>query len=182
LRPERAHLLDLRDRGVGHGGCGNSERGWPHERGHGDRVRRQDAIVRIRCGSSAAAAPCVSSPRWQRDRAWLTNPQTDGMVKVPACPHRWQQMLEKGEYGTLAELASAKRLSSGTFSRRARGDSPELWGELQSARTTSPSAAATDRPPTRTVRACKAGASARRAMSPRRAATAPADTVRPWWQ
>jgi hypothetical protein len=53
-----------------------------------------------------------------------TKPQPDGTLKALACAHRWQQMLEKGEYGTLAELASAKRLSSGAVSRRARATAP----------------------------------------------------------
>jgi len=52
------------------------------------------------------------------------------MVKVLACPHRWQQMMENGEYGTLAELASAERLSSGAVPRRARATAPTASGEL----------------------------------------------------
>ncbi len=39
-------------------------------------------------------------------------PQPDGaIVKALARAHRWQRMLESGEYGTLAELADAERIS-----------------------------------------------------------------------
>jgi hypothetical protein len=55
-------------------------------------------------------------------------PQPDGTLKALACAHRWQQMLEKGEYGMLAELASAKRISSGAVSRRARATAPTASG------------------------------------------------------
>src|SRR5918993_3429099 len=39
-------------------------------------------------------------------------PQPDGtLVKALARAHRWQRLLESGEYGTLAELADAERIS-----------------------------------------------------------------------
>jgi hypothetical protein len=41
-----------------------------------------------------------------------TRPQPDGtLVKALARAWRWQRMLENGEYGTLAELAAAERIS-----------------------------------------------------------------------
>jgi hypothetical protein len=41
-----------------------------------------------------------------------TKPQADGtLVKALARAHRWQRMLESGEYGTLAELSAAERIS-----------------------------------------------------------------------
>ena len=41
-----------------------------------------------------------------------SKPQPDGtLVKALARAHRWQRMLESGEYGTLAELAAAERIS-----------------------------------------------------------------------
>jgi hypothetical protein len=41
-----------------------------------------------------------------------TKPQPNGaVIKALARAWRWQQMLERGEYGTLAELADAERIS-----------------------------------------------------------------------
>jgi hypothetical protein len=41
-----------------------------------------------------------------------SNSQPDGtLVKALARAHRWQQGLESGEYGTLAELADAQQIS-----------------------------------------------------------------------
>jgi hypothetical protein len=41
-----------------------------------------------------------------------TKPQPDGtLVKAIARAHRWQRVLESGEYGTLAELSAAERIS-----------------------------------------------------------------------
>jgi hypothetical protein len=43
---------------------------------------------------------------------WATPPKIDrALVKAVARAHRWQRMLESGEYGTLAELAAAERIS-----------------------------------------------------------------------
>ena len=43
---------------------------------------------------------------------WAPPPKIDrALVKALARAHRWQQMLESGEYGTLAELAAAERIS-----------------------------------------------------------------------
>jgi hypothetical protein len=42
----------------------------------------------------------------------ISKPQPDGtLVKALARAWRWQRMLESGEYGTLAELADAERIS-----------------------------------------------------------------------
>jgi hypothetical protein len=44
--------------------------------------------------------------------AWAPPPRIDDtLVKALARAHRWQRMLESGEYGTLAELADAERIS-----------------------------------------------------------------------
>jgi hypothetical protein len=44
--------------------------------------------------------------------AHATKPQPDGtLVKALARAHRWQRGLESGEYGTLADLADAERIS-----------------------------------------------------------------------
>ena len=41
-----------------------------------------------------------------------SKPQLDGtLIKAFARAHGWQRMLESGEYGTLAELADAERIS-----------------------------------------------------------------------
>jgi hypothetical protein len=41
-----------------------------------------------------------------------SKPQPDGtLVKALARAYRWQRVLESGEYGTLAELAEAERIS-----------------------------------------------------------------------
>ena len=43
---------------------------------------------------------------------WAPPPRIDHtLVKALARAHRWQRMLESGEYGTLAELADAERIS-----------------------------------------------------------------------
>jgi hypothetical protein len=42
----------------------------------------------------------------------ISKPQPDGtLVKALARAYRWQRVLERGEYGTLAELAEAERIS-----------------------------------------------------------------------
>ena len=44
--------------------------------------------------------------------ARTTKPQPHGtLVKALARAHRWQRALESGEYGTLAELSTAERIS-----------------------------------------------------------------------
>ena len=44
--------------------------------------------------------------------AWAPPPRIDDtLVKALARAHRWQRMLESGEYGTIAELADAERIS-----------------------------------------------------------------------
>ena len=46
------------------------------------------------------------------------NPQADGaLIKALARAHRWQRILESGEYATLAELAEAERISRSYVSR-----------------------------------------------------------------
>jgi hypothetical protein len=47
-----------------------------------------------------------------------SKPQPDGtLVKALARAHRWQRMLESGEYATLAEMADAERISRSYVSR-----------------------------------------------------------------
>jgi hypothetical protein len=47
-----------------------------------------------------------------------SKPQGDGtLVKALARAHRWQRMLEHGEYGTLAEFADAEGISRSYVSR-----------------------------------------------------------------
>jgi hypothetical protein len=50
--------------------------------------------------------------------ALSSKPQPDGtLVKALARAWRWQRMLESGEYGTLAEMADAERISRSYVSR-----------------------------------------------------------------
>ena len=43
---------------------------------------------------------------------WAPPPKIDGtLLKALARAHRWRRMLEGGEYGTLAEMADAERIS-----------------------------------------------------------------------
>jgi hypothetical protein len=43
---------------------------------------------------------------------WAPPPEVDSaLVKALARAHRWQRMLESGEYGTIADLADAERIS-----------------------------------------------------------------------
>ena len=43
---------------------------------------------------------------------WAPPPKIDGaLVKALARAHRWRRLLESGEYGTLADLADAERIS-----------------------------------------------------------------------
>ena len=44
---------------------------------------------------------------------WIDNT----LVKALARAHRWQRLLESGEYGTLAEMADAERISRSYVSR-----------------------------------------------------------------
>jgi hypothetical protein len=49
---------------------------------------------------------------------WAPPPRIDNtLLKALARAHRWQRMLEGGEYGTLAELADAERISRSYVSR-----------------------------------------------------------------
>jgi hypothetical protein len=49
---------------------------------------------------------------------WTPRPKLDpALVKALARAHRWQQLLESGQYGTLAELADAERISRSYVSR-----------------------------------------------------------------
>ena len=59
------------------------------------RFERQGGRKRIIARDGSATVPA-------------TKPHPDGTLTALACAHRWQQMLEQGEYGTLAELASAE--------------------------------------------------------------------------
>ena len=49
---------------------------------------------------------------------WAPPPRIDNtLVKALARAHRWQRMLESGEYGSLAEMADAERISRSYVSR-----------------------------------------------------------------
>jgi hypothetical protein len=49
---------------------------------------------------------------------WATPPRIDNtLIKALARAHRWQRLLESGEYGTLAEMADAERISRSYVSR-----------------------------------------------------------------
>jgi hypothetical protein len=51
----------------------------------------------------------------------ITKPQPEGsLVKALARAHRWQRMLESGEYWTLAELAAAEQISRSYICRLLR--------------------------------------------------------------
>ena len=50
-----------------------------------------------------------------------TKPKPDGaLVKALARAHRWRRMLEEGQFGTLADLADAERISRSYVSRVVR--------------------------------------------------------------
>jgi hypothetical protein len=49
---------------------------------------------------------------------WAPPPRIDNtLIKALARAHRWRRMLESGEYGTLAEMADAERISRSYVSR-----------------------------------------------------------------
>jgi hypothetical protein len=49
---------------------------------------------------------------------WAPPPKIDGtLLKALVRAHRWRRMLEGGEYGTLAEMAEAERISRSYVSR-----------------------------------------------------------------
>ena len=49
---------------------------------------------------------------------WAPPPKIDdALVKALARAHRWRRMLEGGDYGTLAEMADAERISRSYVSR-----------------------------------------------------------------
>jgi hypothetical protein len=49
---------------------------------------------------------------------WAPPPRIDNtLIKALARAHRWRRMLEGGEYGTLAEMADAERISRSYVSR-----------------------------------------------------------------
>ena len=49
---------------------------------------------------------------------WAPPPKIDNaLIKALARAHRWRRMLEGGEYGTLAEMADAERISRSYVSR-----------------------------------------------------------------
>jgi hypothetical protein len=68
-----------------------------------------------------------------------SKPQPDGtLVKALARAHRWQRVLESGEYATLAELADAERISRSYVSRVLRLTSlaPEIVERILEGRPT----------------------------------------------
>jgi hypothetical protein len=49
---------------------------------------------------------------------WAPPPRIDNtLIKALARAHRWRRMLEDGDYGTLAEMADAERISRSYVSR-----------------------------------------------------------------
>ena len=49
---------------------------------------------------------------------WAPPPRIDNtLIKALARAHRWRRILESGEYGTLAEMADAERISRSYVSR-----------------------------------------------------------------
>jgi hypothetical protein len=49
---------------------------------------------------------------------WAPPPKIDNtLIKALARAHRWRRMLEDGDYGTLAEMADAERISRSYVSR-----------------------------------------------------------------
>ena len=70
-----------------------------------------------------------------------SKPQPDGtLVKALARAHRWQRMLESGEYGTLAELAAAERISRSYVCRVLRLTllAPDIVEQILDGRPTAP--------------------------------------------
>ena len=68
-----------------------------------------------------------------------SKPQPDGtLVKALARAWRWQRMLESGEYGTLAELADAERISRSYVCRVLRLTllAPDIVGRMLDGRPT----------------------------------------------
>jgi hypothetical protein len=68
-----------------------------------------------------------------------SKPQPDGtLVKALARAWRWQRMLESGEYGTLAELADAERISRSYVCRVLRLTllAPEILEQILAGRST----------------------------------------------
>jgi hypothetical protein len=68
-----------------------------------------------------------------------TKPQPDGtLVKAFARAWRWQRMLESGEYGTLAELSAAERISRSYVCRVLRLTllAPEIVEQILDGRST----------------------------------------------
>jgi hypothetical protein len=52
---------------------------------------------------------------------WAPPPKIDGaLVKAVARAHRWRRLLEEGQFGTLADLADAERISRSYVSRVVR--------------------------------------------------------------
>jgi hypothetical protein len=49
---------------------------------------------------------------------WAPPPKIDGvLIKALARAHRWRRLLEEGQFGTLAEVADAERISRSYVSR-----------------------------------------------------------------
>jgi hypothetical protein len=70
-----------------------------------------------------------------------SKPQPDGtLVKALARAHRWQRMLESGDYGTLAELAAAERISRSYVCRVLRLTllAPDIAEQILDGRPTAP--------------------------------------------
>jgi hypothetical protein len=71
----------------------------------------------------------------------ITKPQPEGsLVKALARAHRWQRMLERGEYWTLAELAAAEQISRSYICRVLRLTllAPDIVERILDGRPTAP--------------------------------------------
>ena len=72
---------------------------------------------------------------------WAPPPKIDrALVKALARAHRWQRMLESGDYGTLAELAAAERISRSYVCRVLRLTllAPDIVEQILDGRPTAP--------------------------------------------
>lgn len=70
--------------------------------------KRRRGRKRIVAPDGTELVPASSPPAGELDSA---------LVKAIARAHRWQQMLERGEYATVRELAKAERLDAAYVSR-----------------------------------------------------------------
>src|SRR4051812_27961918 len=69
--------------------------------------------------SSRSGAGASRSSRWSGKAPSLLTPSRidSTLVKAIARAHRWQRMLEGGDYGSIAELAAAERINPSYLAR-----------------------------------------------------------------